>query len=204
MLLQYFHSIFIAVFSTNTVFPLQRMLSPYIHLGLIHFNHHYFVCVYFVLLSVFNIFLGNLRSNFFCFVRFLLLCFEYINGGCILTRSPSGPARRFHYDDAGWNQSMASNNRVFPCIHTKIVPTEEKCQAIFNSFSNPQVILVLLLFHRDFDLCSALYTNNTVSYSALCNKSVLFFAFVRPRTSLCEDGTLHDYRTVQTNPSRCH
>ena len=55
---QYFHcSIF-----ENTVFPLQSMLSSYIHLGL-HFNHCYFLCVYFVSLSVFNTFLGNLRNG---------------------------------------------------------------------------------------------------------------------------------------------
>ena len=55
----YFHcSIF-----ENTAFQLQSMLSPYIHLGPIHFNHHYFLCVYLVLSSVFNIFLGNLRNG---------------------------------------------------------------------------------------------------------------------------------------------
>ena len=62
-------------------------------------------------------------------------------------------------------------------------------------FSNPQIILVFLLFHRNFNPCSALYNNNTVSCSTLRDNTVEFLAFVRPSASLCEAGSLHDYRT---------
>ena len=66
------------------------------------------------------------KFTFICdyssFVNILLICF---NGGCTVAPCLLGPARRFHFDDAGWNQSMASNNRVFPCIHSKIVSPEQ-------------------------------------------------------------------------------
>ena len=93
---------------------------------------------------------------------------------------------------------------MYPRIRAKIVPTYEKCQAIFSRFSNPQIILVFLLFHRNFNPCSACYTNNTVSCSTLCDNTVEVLAFVRSCASLREVGSLHDHRTSQAIPYRYH
>ena len=71
----------------------------------------------------------------------------------------------------------------------------ESVKPISVLFQNPQIILGFLLFHRNFNPCSALCNNNTVSCSTLRDNTVEFLAFVRPTASLCKVGSLHDYRT---------
>ena len=59
-------------------------------------------------------------------VMFCLFCLLFslglFNRGYIETYNPLGLARGFLHDDAGWSESMASNNRVFPSIHAKTTP----------------------------------------------------------------------------------
>ena len=59
--------------------------------------------------------------NYSGLVCHIMFSFERINGGCIVTRSFSGPERRFLCDDAGWNQSVAGNCWVFQCIQSNII-----------------------------------------------------------------------------------
>ena len=73
----------------------------------------------------------RLFNRYYCYVR---NChFPYF---AMVVAGPLGPARRFSFDDTGWNQSVESSNRVFPCIFAKHIPSEQTYEATFNSLSN--------------------------------------------------------------------
>ena len=135
---------------------------------------------------------------YFCLVYSPSLC------GCIVSACPLRPVREFPCSDAGWGQSVESSNWMFPCIYAKLITAKQNCKATFHSLSNLEVILVLLWVYRSLDPCSAIYTDSAVSCSSLNRTRVMFFAFVRPHASVCEDSTARFCRTFKANPTRCH
>ena len=139
-----------------------------------------------------------------CPVHLLSFSLGLINGGFMVIYYPLRLVRRCLYDDVGWDKSMASNNRMFPCIHSKSVSNEKICQALVNAVSNSQVILVLLLFHCNFHPCSTLYRFSSVSCSSHRGNTVMFPALFRPHASFCEGSDLFDCRAPEANPACAH
>ena len=72
---------------------------------------------------------------------------------------------------------------MFPCICAKFVPIEQNHQAIFNSTPSFEIVLILLLFHRNFNHCFTHISNNTVVCSSLCGNTIMLLAHFRPRVS---------------------
>ena len=100
-----------------------------------------------------------------------------------------GPARDFPYNNGGWNQWMASKNRVFSCIIAKFASSGLNCKPTFNSFSGLKITPVLLLRYCYLNFCSSIGTDNSVFavhslISQLCFFNLSLCLSIKRRTDL--------------------
>ena len=100
--------------------------------------------------------------------------------------------------------SLLTATQLTPTASTSARSRLKIQKTIIHSLPSLKVILVLLFFHYNFNLCTTFNTNNTFSCVTFCGDTVVLLAFVRPHALPCEGSNLHCRRTPQESTMRYH